>query len=221
MARPCRSPLRGTALGESTGLEIAAVGTGWCASHVQLPVSESPGTEKFNASYTGFPLVESTAGAPPLNCLDYVNSDLSAIIANGGALPAIVPQPNTVTNVAGTAGDYPMVSGQALAEVGEGGQQPLPFNHLSVSCLPSQPCTFALAVWTESLLTPGVDNVYFLGVPVTFLDSSAGLACDGPASGQISSASPDRLGEPLTELGIDACESGTGGTRYALPRVGL
>ena len=201
-----------TALGESTGLEIAAVGTGWCASDVQLPVSESPGTQKFNARYTGFPLVESTtAGAPPLNCLDYVNSDLSAIIANGGALPAIVPQPNTVTNVAGTAGDYPTVSGQALAEVGEGGQQPLPFNNLSVSCLPSQPCTFALAVWTENVLTPGVDDVYFLGVPVTFLDSSAGLACDGPAPGQIASASPDRLGEPLTELGIGACESGTGG----------
>ena len=201
-----------TALGESTGLEIAAVGTGWCASDVQLPVSESPGTQKFNARYTGFPLVESTtAGAPPLNCLDYVNSDLSAIIANGGALPAIVPQPNTATNVAGTAGDYPTVSGQALAEVGEGGQQPLPFNNLSVSCLPSQPCTFALAVWTENVLTPGVDDVYFLGVPVTFLDSSAGLACDGPAPGQIASASPDRLGEPLTELGIGACESGTGG----------
>ncbi len=201
-----------TALGSSTGLEIAAVGTGWCASDVQLPVSQSPGSQNYNRWTTGFPLVNSsTPGSPPLNCLDYVNSDLSSIIASGTSLPAIVPQPNTTTNVAGTAGDYPTVSGQALAEIGQGGQQPLPFNNISVNCLPSEPCTFAVAVWTENVLTPGQENVYFLGVPATFLDASAGLACNGPAPGQIASASPDRLSEPLTQLGIAACKSGTGG----------
>src|SRR3984957_20322783 len=201
-----------TALGTSTGLEIAAVGTGWCASDVQLPVSQSPGNETFNSRITGFPLVNSsTPGAPALSCLDYVNSDLSAIIANGSAWPAIPPQPNTNTNVDGQPGDYPTVNGQALAEVGQGGQQPAPFNGISVPCLPSVPCTFAVAVWTENALTPGPLNVYYLGVPVTFLDSSAGLLCNGPAPGQIASASPDRLSEPLTQLGIDACKSGTGG----------
>ena len=164
---------------------------------------------------TGFPLVNATTpGAPPLNCLDYVNSDLSAVVANGTALPTIAPQPNTNTNVAGKpGGDYPTVSGQALAEVGQGGQQPLPFNNLSVNCLPSQPCTFAVAVWTENVLTRGQHIVYFLGVPATFLDSSAGLACNGPAPGQIASASPDRLSETLTQLGIDACSSGSGAGR--------
>lgn len=201
-----------TPLGTSTGLEIAAVGTGWCASDVQLPVSESPGNQGFNRWTSGFPLVNATtAGAPPLNCLDYVNSDLSSIISNGTSLPAIVPQPNTITNVAGTAGDYPTVSGQALAEIGQGGQQPLPFNNISVNCLPSEPCTFAVAVWTENVLNPGQQSVYFMGVPATFLDSSAGLACNGPAPGQIASASPDRLSEPLTQLGIDSCRSGAGG----------
>jgi hypothetical protein len=209
-----------TALGQSTGLEIAAVGTGWCASDVQLPVSQSPGNQSFDARTTGFPLVNSsTPGAPALNCLDYVNSDLSSIIANGTSLPAIVPQPNTVTNVAGTAGDYPTVSGQALAEVGQGGQQGVPFNGISVNCLPSDPCTFAVAVWTENVLTPG-KNVYFVGVPVTFLDSSAGLACNGPAPGQVASASPDRLSEPLTELGIDACGSGIGGGQGLTDNLG-
>ena len=88
------------------------------------------------------------------------------------------------------------MSGQALAEIGQGGQQPIPFNNISVNCLPSEPCTFAVAVWTENVLTPGQRNVYFLGVPVTFLDSSAGLACNGPAPGRsparvpIVSASP-------------------------------
>ena len=38
-----------TALGQSTGLEIAAVGTGWCASDVQLPVSQSPGNQNYDA----------------------------------------------------------------------------------------------------------------------------------------------------------------------------
>jgi hypothetical protein len=193
-----------TALGTSSGLEIAAVGTGWCASDVQLPVSEDPGAQSFNALTTGFPVV----GAPPENCLDYVNSDLSAIVVNGSALPAISPRPNTTTNVAGTQGDYPTVSGQALAEVGQGGQQPVPFNGLSVNCLPSQPCTFALAIWTENVLTPGQNTVYFVGVPVSFVDSSAGLACTSPAPGQINSESPDRLSETIIKLGIDACRSG-------------
>jgi hypothetical protein len=201
-----------TSLGTSTGLEIAAVGTGWCDSDVQLPVSEDPGNQSFDTLTTGFPLVNATTpGAPPENCLDYVNSDLSGIVSNGAALPTIAPAPNTNVNVAGTAGDYPTVSGQALAEVGQGGQQPVPFNGISVNCLPSEPCTFSIAVWTENVLTPGQDSVYFLGVPVTFLDSSAGLACNGPAAGQINSESPDRLGETVTQWGIDACQSGVAG----------
>jgi hypothetical protein len=201
-----------TALGTSAGLEIAAVGTGWCASDVQLPVSEDPGNQTFNSLTTGFPLVNATSpGAPPENCLDYVNSDLSAIVSNGSSLPTIAPQPNTVTNIAGTQGDYPTVSSQALAEVGQGGEQPVPFNGISVNCMPSQPCTFALAVWTENVLTPGQNAVYFLGVPVTFVASSAGLACSSPAAGQINSESPDRLGEMITQLGIDACQSGYAG----------
>jgi hypothetical protein len=201
-----------TDLGKSTGLEIAAVGTGWCASDVQLPVSENPGNQSFNTLITGFPVVAATtSGAAAGNCLDYINSDLSAIVVNGGSLPTIAPQPNTTPNIAGTAGDYPTVSGQALAEIGQGGQQPLPFNGISVNCLPSQPCTFAIAVWTQNVLNPSQHNVYFLGVPATFLDSSAGLACSGPAPGQINSVSPDRLGETLTQLGIDACRNGIGG----------
>ncbi len=198
-----------TALGTSTGLEIAAVGTGWCASDVQLPVTEDPGNQSFNSLTTGFPVVNATTpGTPPADCLDYVNSDLSAIVSNGSALPAIAPRPNTSTNVAGTQGDYPTVSGQALAELGQGGEQPVPFNGISVNCLPSQPCTFALAIWTENVLTPGQIAVYFVGVPVSFVASSAGLACTSPAAGQINSESPDRLGETITQLGIDGCRSG-------------
>ena len=64
-----------TDLGTSTGLEIAAVGTGWCQSDVQLPVSEDPGNQTFDTLTTGFPVVDATTpGAPPANCLDYVNS---------------------------------------------------------------------------------------------------------------------------------------------------
>ena len=203
-----------TALGTSSGLEIAAVGTGWCASDVQLPISEDPGTESFNSLTTGFPAVAATtAGAPSANCLDYVNSDLSTIVSNGSGLPAIAPRPNTNTNVAGTPGDYPTVSGQALAEIGQGGQQRAPFNGLSVNCLPSQPCTFAVAIWTENVLTPGQIVVYFAGVPASFVASSAGLACTSPAAGQINSESPDRLGETITQLGIDACLSGYAGAQ--------
>jgi hypothetical protein len=201
-----------TDLGTSTGLEIAAVGAGWCQSDVQLPVSEDPGNQSFNALTAGFPVVNATTpGAPPANCLDYVNSDLSAIVANGSSLPTIAPQPNTTINVAGGAGDYPTVSGQTLAEVGQGGQQPVPFNGISVNCLPSEPCTLALAIWTVNVEAPGQSSVYFVGVPVSFQSSSAGLACNGPAPGQVASESPDRLGETVTQWGIDACESGLAG----------
>ena len=198
-----------TDAGKTAGLEIAAVGTGWCASDVQLPVSES-GNQSFSTLTTGFPLVNATTGgASADNCLDYVNSDLSAVVANGSTLPTIAPQPNTDPNIAGKpGGDYPSVSGQALAEIGQGGQQPIPFNGLSVNCLPSEPCTFAVAVWTRNVINPTQNNIYFMGVPVTFLDASAGLACNGPATGQVASESPDRLGETLTQLGIDACKSG-------------
>ena len=126
-------------------------------------------------------------------------------------MPTIAPPTNTTVNVAGGAGDYPTVSGQTLAEVGEGGQQQVPFNGLSVNCLPTEPCTLAVAVWTVNVLVPGQSEVYFVGVPVTFQASSAGLACNGPALGQINSESPDRLGETVTQWGIDACKSGDGG----------
>ena len=62
--------------------------------------------------------------------------------------------------------------------------------------------------------------VYFLGVPATFLAPSAGLVCNGPAPGQIASASPDRLTETLTQLGIDACQSGTGGGQGLTDNLG-
>jgi hypothetical protein len=193
-----------TALGTSAGLEIAAAGIGWCASNVQLPVSQDPGNNGFLSFPTGFPLVNATSpGAPPENCLDTVNSDI-------GSLPTIAPTPNTTTNIAGTQGDYPTVSGQGLAEVGQGGEQQA-FPGISVNCLPSQPCTFAVAVWTENVLTPGQVEIYFVGVPVTFVNASAGLACSGPAAGQINSESPDRLGETVTHLGIDACRGGYAG----------
>ena len=153
-----------TALGTSAGLEIAAAGTGWCASDVQLPVSEDPANQSFNALTTGFPLVNATTpGAPPDNCLGYVNGDLSSIVSNGSSLPSIAPTPNTTTNIAGTQGDYPTVSGQALAEQGQGGEQQA-FPGVSVNCLPTQPCTFAVAVWTENVLSPGQVEVYFVGV---------------------------------------------------------
>jgi hypothetical protein len=197
-----------TVAGTNAGLEIAAVGTGWCASDVQLPVSEDPGSTSFNSLITGFPAVfATTPGAPTANCLDYVNSDIAS------ALPVIAPRPNTDINVAGTQGDYPTVSGQALAEIGQGGQQSGNFSGISVNCLPSQPCTFAVAIWTEIVKSPGQVAVYFAGVPVSFVDSSAGLACTSPAAGQINSESPDRLGETITQLGIDACRSGYAGAQ--------
>ena len=210
-----------TDLGTSTGLEIAAVGTGWCQSDVQLPVSEDPGNQSFNSLTTGFPLVNATTpGAPPASCLDFVNADLSAIVSNGSSLPAIAPPPNSTINIAGGAGDYPTTSGQALAEVGQGGQQAVPFNGISVNCLPSEPCTLALAVWTENVKVPGQTSVYFLGVPVTFQGSSAASACDGPAPGQVASESPDRLGETVTQWGIDACKHGVAGGRALTSNLG-
>ena len=212
-----------TPAGTAAGLEIAAVGTGWCASDVQLPVSETPSQSFTSFVPTGFPPVPATTpGAPAPNCLEYVNADLSAVVANGSSLPTIAPQPNTNPNIAGKpGGDYPTVSGQALAEVGQGGQQTAPgFQNLSVNCLPSEPCTFAVAVWTENVLAGGRPVVYFLGVPATFLAPSAGLVCNGPAPGQIASASPDRLTETLTQLGIDACQSGTGGGQGLTDNLG-
>ena len=121
------------------------------------------------------------------------------------------PPLNTAINVAGGAGDYPTASGQTFAEVGQGGQQPGQFNGISVNCLPSEPCTLALAIWTENVKVPGQTSVYFVGVPVTFQTSSADLACNGPAPGQVASESPDRLGETVTEWDIDACKSGLAG----------
>ena len=98
---PCRSPSRVPSQGTAAGLEIAAVGTGWCASDVQLPVSETPSQSFTSFVPTGFPPVQATTpGASAPNCLEYVNSDLSAVVADGSSLPTIAPQPNTNPNIA-------------------------------------------------------------------------------------------------------------------------
>src|ERR1700677_129324 len=101
VTRTSTGPVNGT----EAGLEIAAVGTGWCASDVQLPVSETPSQSFTSFVPTGFPPVQAAIpGDPSPNCLEYVNSDLSAVVANGSSLPTIAPQANTSPNIAGKPG---------------------------------------------------------------------------------------------------------------------
>ena len=207
-----------TALGTSAGLEIAAVGTGWCASDVQLPVSESPVTRASTRDHRVSP-VELPEHA--LNCLDYVNSDLSSS-SSAARICRPSPPSRTPYERRWSAGDYPTVSGQALAEIGQGGQQPLPFNNLSVNCLPSEPCTFAVAVWTKkcSLQVSTTSTSWgFLSPSSTRRPACSAMVRHRARS---PSASPDRLSETLTLLGIDACKSGAGsGKRSRTTRVRL
>ena len=173
---------------------------------------------------TGFPPVQATTpGASAPNCLEYVNSDLSAVVANGSALPTIAPQPNTTrTSLDKPGGDYPTVSGQALAEIGQGGQQTAPGFQQPFGQLPAQSAVHVRRCRLDGECAHsevGPTSISW-GCTATFLDPSAGLVCNGPAPGQIASASPDRLSETLTQLGIDACQSGTGGGQGLTDNLG-
>ena len=180
------------------------------ASDVQLPVSQAQVTRtRLQAPRVSRGQLH-TPGSPPLNCLDYVNSDLAAIIASGeraGHCPPAEHQPN----VAGTAGDYPTVSGQALAEVGQGGQQPIPFNNFRSTAYPVSRARSPLPSGRR-MCSLQVRNIYFVGVPVPSSTRRPAWP-EWCGTRPVASASPDRLTETLTQLGIDACSSGTGGGR--------
>ena len=188
------------------GLEIAALGFGWCQQDVQLPTLEDGTLQNFGALLTGFPIVQGPQSN--LNCLDTVNGDLSYLTA---PLPTIAPSQNALPNIAGGTGDYPSAKGIALAQVGTGTGPPGEFQGLTVTCDVNDPCTLGVAIWTKNVLQPTQDNIYFVGVPVTFQAQTATAACNGAVAGQLQTSSPDRLGQIVTNWAINACKLGYGG----------
>ena len=202
MARPYRSPSLARTSGRARDWRSQPWARDGAQSDVQLPVSEDPGNQSFNALTTGFPVVNATTpGAPPdeLPRLRQLGSERHrrqrCVLADhcptaehqhqrrryAGRLPhGERPDPGrgrpggaAARAVQRNIGQLPAQHALHLGLGGLDGQRPM----------------------------PGQKTVYFVGVPVTFQTSSAGLACNGPAPGQIASESPDRLGETVTQLG--------------------
>jgi hypothetical protein len=205
-----------TAAGRAAGLEIKAAITGWCQPSVPLPVTEPASVAGDLGSLFGtglFPYVQ--APQDPRGayaCLGNVNANSPV------PLTAISPAVNTTPNVDNLPGDYPTVSGTALAETGSplfatpseiaAGNKGTPFN-----CDATDPCTFAVAVYASNANDPQHTETvtHVLGVPVTFLPDSLSASCGGNAPGQINSTGDDRLSSAITAWSLGACGAGTGG----------
>jgi hypothetical protein len=173
-------------------LEIQGVQTGWCLPNAVLPATAT-------GSFTnGFPTFEGPVGALGAlasECTDAshpLNSDLTS--------------PSAISPPVNPSGDYPTVTGTVLAQVGT---VSLHFGGTTLTCDFQDPCQLGVAVWTGTLLDPG--PTYLLAVPVTFLPPQLSTSCGGTAPGMISSSSPDRLGQLVTDWTLGACATGVGG----------
>jgi hypothetical protein len=207
-----------TAAGRAAGLEIKAAITGWCQPSVPLPVTEPASVAGDLGSLSGtglFPFVQ--APQDPRGayaCLGNVNNDFAI------PLTAISPAVNTTPNVGGFPGDYPTVSGTALAETGTSAfatpseiAAGLPAsNGTPFKCDSTDPCTFAVAVYASTASDPTTQIVtHVLGVPVTYLPDSLNSSCGGAAPGQVNTIGDDRLNSAINTWTLGACGAGTGG----------
>jgi hypothetical protein len=206
-----------TAAGTAAGVEIKAAMTGWCLPSAALPVTESAQVAGNLGSLFGtgqFPLVQ--APQDPRGqyaCLGNVNNDVTP------PQTAISPAVNSTPNVDNVPGDYPTVSGTALAETGSSNFK-TPSEILTdptspgspFICNSTNPCTFAVAVYASDASDPRTATVtHVLGVPVTFLPDSLNSSCGGAAPGQLASTGDDRLSSAVNAWTLGACGAGTGG----------
>jgi uncharacterized membrane protein YgcG len=206
-----------TAAGTAAGVEIKAAITGWCQPSAALPVTESAQVAgNLNSLFgTGvFPFVQ--APQDPRGayaCLGNVNNEFPP------QQTAISPAVNTAPNVDGEPGDYPTVSGTALAETGsttfstpsEIAAGP-PVQGTPFKCDSTDPCTFAVAVYASDASDPRTATLtHVLGVPVTYLPDSLNSSCGGSAPGQVASIGDDRLSSAVNAWSLGACGAGVGG----------
>jgi hypothetical protein len=147
-----------------------------------------------------------------LPCAANVNND--ALVAP----TAISPLQNTVPNQAGVLGDYPTLTGTALAETGTAPSASLSPSTPgpNITCDSSNSCLFTVVVWTSNAADPGsaandADSLHVLGVPVTFASGSAASSCAGSAANAPVANGPDRLGQLVTNWTVGACAAGVGG----------
>jgi hypothetical protein len=207
-----------TAAGTAAGLEIKAAITGWCLPSAALPVTEPAQVAGNLNSLFGsgdFPFVQAPQdprGEYP--CLGNVNNGFPP------PLTWISPAVNATPNVKNVAGDYPTVSGTALAETGtstfatpsEIAAGPPASNGTPFNCDSTDPCTFAVAVYASDASDPRTATfTHVLGVPVTFLPDSLNSSCGGSAPGQVASTGDDRLSSAVNAWTLGACGAGTGG----------
>ena len=135
---------------------------------------------------------------------------------NGAPVPV-----STISPPVNATGNYPSVSGTTFAQETQGKT----LRHGKVTCDPTHPCTFAVAVYvhfkTPATVAPGTLHggaTYFLKTGVTFKPTTVNVACGGAATGQFTSAGPDSLGQMATTWAVDACQAKVGGGK-ALTRV--
>ena len=201
-----------TAAGTAAGVEIFKVGYAWCAPGTVLTPPQTMNN------------VGGSSHAPPafpsqvprtVVCTTYTHS-LGHPTLNGAPVPI-----STISPPVNATGNYPSVSGTTFAQETQGRT----LSHGQVTCDPTHPCTFAVAVYvnfkTPAMLpTPSFSSgaVYYLKTGVTYRPTTANLACGGAATGQFTSAGPDSLGQMATTWAVDACQAKVGGGK-ALTRV--
>lgn len=200
-----------TAAGTAAGVEIKAAVTGWCEPSISLPVTETAQTAGNLGTLFGtghFPVVSApqlASGVYP--CVGNVGNEFPP------PLTAISPPVNTTPNIQNVAGDYPTVSGTAVAATGTASFTAPSGSTSTFQCDSTDPCTFAVAVYASDASDPATAvNTHVLGVPVTFLSSdSLNASCGGAAPGQINTIGDDRLNSAVSAWTLGACGAGTGG----------
>jgi len=177
-----------TAAGTSQGLQMKALSTGWCTADVQLPPNPTPwNPTTFSAlpppAHKG---VHCTTGTHPLSDTYRSQTQYSPLV--------------------NSSGDYSTLSATIPAESSGGSTLATGF---TLICDSGHPCTFVVlvSVYKTGTTQPAV----YLTVPVTYAPPSIDAACGGAAPGQVTSLSPDRLGQQITNWTLAACSSGLGG----------
>jgi hypothetical protein len=194
-----------TAGGTAAGLEIHQLAVSWCA----------PGTTIRHVTYNALATVGGSNALEIRHFAPTVLCSSSTHPLNGN--PQLFTQLAPAVKPTGTYSSY-SATVQAQSTLGvtvRGTSKTTAFGH--IACNVNSPCTMLVSVdalVTSAKATPGnttVSGTYFFMTPVTYAAPTAVVACGGVATGELSSAGPDRMTGLLTTWAEGACRAGLGG----------
>ena len=199
-----------TASGTAAGLEITWVAFAWCTATFTAPdttprliTANVPTTSSFPTHWAG----AVSATGPHAHCTTKVHP------LSGDLLPQTVMAPQL-----NSTGDYSTVTDHLPAESSEttklytytvttrGTTTKTP---PTLQCDQGHSCRFAVAVFSKQGSTP--EPPIFLSVPVTYATGAELTGCNGVASDDVSSTSPGRMAQAVTDWTVGACKAGAGG----------